>query len=189
MKVFYDCEFWEQGDQEPIRLISIGMVAEDGRELYLINGHAPVTAIAREHPWLRENAFPHLPINAYTTGGGAGYPEVWYADWVTDPARRADAAHLRTPHEITTEVDSFLRETPDLELWGWYSAYDHVVLCQIFGTMANLPPYVPYYTNDLRQHIGKDARVPAQKSEEEHHALADARWTMAAHVWFEQQRG
>ena len=35
MKIFYDTEFIENG--RTIELISIGMVAEDGRELYLVN--------------------------------------------------------------------------------------------------------------------------------------------------------
>lgn len=34
MRIYYDCEFLEDGNT--IDLISMGMVAEDGRELYAV---------------------------------------------------------------------------------------------------------------------------------------------------------
>ena len=35
MRFFYDCEFIEDGTT--IELVSLGMVAEDGRELYVVS--------------------------------------------------------------------------------------------------------------------------------------------------------
>lgn len=55
MKYFLDTEFLDDG--KTIELISIGIVAEDGRELYLENiefNWANATA------WLMENVYPHL---------------------------------------------------------------------------------------------------------------------------------
>ena len=43
-----------------------------------------------------------------------------------------------------------IKPTP-MELWAYYSAYDHVVLSWIFGLMIKLPSYFPMYTNDLEQ--------------------------------------
>lgn len=57
-----------------------------------------------------------------------------------------------------------------------HGAYDHVVLAQLWRTMANLPEHVPAWTNDLRQEAHRlgDPVLPAQPRDA-HHALADAR--------------
>lgn len=126
--VFYDTEFLEDG--KSIHLISIGMVSETGDELYLINRDAPWHRIM-QHEWLFQNVVPELAFSPFTT------------------------KHLRnysSPQDsITFKVGAFLQSIPDVKLWAWYGAYDHVVLCQIFGDMTNLPKGIPYWTNDLRQ--------------------------------------
>ena len=38
-----------------------------------------------------------------------------------------------------------------IELWAWVGAYDHVVLCQLWGPMTDLPPAIPRFTRELRQ--------------------------------------
>lgn len=174
MKVWYDAEFWERGNGEPIVPISIGLVREDGEELYLVNADAPIHGIANEHPWLRDNVLPHLPVEVRESRSG------WSAYWDDTHTAADDVVSLTTLRRV---VGDWLTSTPDLELWGWYSAYDHVVLAQLFGTMAEMPKGIPYYTNDVRQLVHRDARVPVQKGDE-HHALADARWTRDVHRWW-----
>ena len=41
--------------------------------------------------------------------------------------------------------------TKNVELYGYYSAYDHVALCWLFGKMIDLPKGFPMYTIDLKQ--------------------------------------
>lgn len=63
------------------------------------------------------------------------------------------------------------------EFWGYYSDYDWVVFCQIFGTMIDLPKNFPMYCNDLKQlckSVG-NPQLPKQISGE-HNALNDAKW-------------
>ncbi|HEX2810472.1 MAG TPA: hypothetical protein VHN80_30280 [Kineosporiaceae bacterium] len=159
MRIFYDTEFLEDG--RTIELISIGMVADDGRELYLVNRDAPWDRV-RDHPWLMANVVPLLPQPA----GGDPVALVNAADPVVQP-RRAIAAG----------VGEFVRATPDPELWAWYAAYDHVALCQLFGRMVDLPDGIPRWTNDLQQAIraaGSPVLPPAP--DDAHHALADARF-------------
>ena len=43
MRYFIDTEFMESGHLFPITLLSIGIVAEDGREFYAVNGEADQT--------------------------------------------------------------------------------------------------------------------------------------------------
>ena len=56
MRFFYDLEF---GDTErEITLVSIGVVAEDGREFYAVSSEFDPLAV---HPWVREHVLPQLP--------------------------------------------------------------------------------------------------------------------------------
>lgn len=57
MKYFLDTEFFEQGHQHPIQLISLGIVAEDGREFYMENSDVRLQTLS---PWLQTNVVPHL---------------------------------------------------------------------------------------------------------------------------------
>lgn len=57
MKYFYDTEFLDNGTT--VDLISIGIVAEDGREYYAVNLDMPTVKI-RDSEWLMENVMPQL---------------------------------------------------------------------------------------------------------------------------------
>jgi hypothetical protein len=175
MKIFYDTEFLEDG--KTIELISIGMVAEDGRELYLVNRDAPWRRI-RKHEWLMANVVPHLPQP--------------HGDWILQMPKRwlIDFANPLVEHrqEIADAVRQFIQSTPNVELWAWYGAYDHVALAQLWGPMIDLPPGVPMWTNDLKQEVERrgNPSLPKQESAE-HDALADARWVRDAYAWLSEQ--
>lgn len=164
MKYFYDCEFLEDG--RTIVLISIGIVAEDGREYYAVNRDMPVRRI-RKHQWLMDNVVPHLPQP--------------HGDWILHMPKRwifnyYDPA-VKPRQQIAVDVRDFLLAGDGQpELWAWYGAYDHVALCQLWGRMIDLPKGIPMWTNDLRQecHRLSNPQVPEQ-NDGEHNALADAR--------------
>ena len=63
-----------------------------------------------------------------------------------------------------------------IELWAWVGAYDHVVLCQLWGPMADLPPAMPRFTRELRQ-FWEDCGSPRMppRPRDAHDALVDAR--------------
>lgn len=170
MKIFYDTEFLENGST--IELISIAMVAEDGRELYLVNYDAPLPAIA-QHPWLSQHVVPTLPVAR--TSDGVLIWNTLHPDWPQVQQRRS----------IASQVEDFVVEnTPEPELWAWYGAYDHVVTCQLFGRMIDLPTGFPMWTNDLKQEVTRLGNPPLPKQQEgEHNALADARWVRDSYAW------
>jgi hypothetical protein len=163
MRIYYDLEFVERGPDIPIQLVSIGMVTDDGAYLYLVNEEC-LSAVAR-HPWLSINVWPHLPASS---------PGEGILQWDTEhPEYRA----VMSLDRLTNQVREFVTTTPDPELWAWYGAYDHVVLCQLFGSMAELPAGFPMYTNELVQEwqrLGQPL-LPAE-SDRAHHAMADAVW-------------
>lgn len=173
--IWYDTEFLENGTT--IELISIGMVAEDGSEYYAVNADLPADAICK-HKWLVENVWPHLPLRGFKrtlqyTGQGASKHEMR-----VESAGVLDTTStlVRPRWVIRNEVREFLAGFTDLELWADYGAYDHVALCQLFGTMMDLPSGVPMWTNDIRHEWARlgQPELPEQ-AEAEHDALADAR--------------
>ncbi|GAA2774156.1 3'-5' exoribonuclease domain-containing protein [Saccharopolyspora taberi] len=165
MRHFYDTEFIEDG--RTIDLISIGIVADDGREYYAVNHDAPWRRI-KKHAWLMANVVPHLP-----QGHGDRrfhVPARWPLDFA-DPL-------VKSRKQIADEVRDFLLHDGEAELWADYAAYDHVVLCQLWGTMMDLPPGVPMHTMDVQQEAVRlgVTEFPEQQGVE-HNALADARRT------------
>lgn len=174
MKIFYDTEFLEAGAGYPLHLISIGMIREDGAELYCINAEFNPDALLI-HPWHVENTVPLLPIREIPTATRAvGRQLVWDKE---DPIYED---HAWTRDGIRDKVRAFVGDNP--ELWAWYGAYDHVAFAQLWGTMSQMPRDIPFYTNDLRQwHVQLGEPELPPKCAHQHHALADARWN--AKVW------
>lgn len=181
-RYFYDCEFHEDGTI--IDLISIGIVADDGREYQAVNRDADWGRIKR-HPWLMANVVPYLPPVAQ------GYA---FDGRVTGRTPTDFYGHslVKSASEIAEGVEAFIGATgadrADHELWGYYPAYDHVVLCQLWGTMMALPGCVPMRTRDIMdladtpelRGVDLSSVVPQQN---EHHALADARWNRDVYNW------
>lgn len=174
MKIFYDCEFIEDG--RTVDLISIGMVAEDGRELYAVNRDMPIKRIAK-HDWLRKNVVPSLPR---IHGDRRHYVSVRRNPLALDFEHPDMLSKVR----IAAKVERFIQATPDVELWAWYGAYDHVCLAQLWGRMIDLPEGVPMWTNDLKQEAVRLGNPPMpEQAEGVHNALADARHNRLMHEY------
>ncbi|GAB3081297.1 polyadenylate-specific 3'-exoribonuclease AS [Corynebacterium aquatimens] len=146
MRYFYDTEFIEDGST--IELVSIGIVAEDGREYYAVSSEFDP---ARANHWVRENVLNKLP--------GPSSP-VW----------KSRARIRQEIFEFLTTQDAYP------ELWAWVGAYDHVVLAQLWGDMAGLPREIPRFTRELKQYwemCGRPKLPPVPDGN--HDALVDAR--------------
>ncbi|HEY5834996.1 3'-5' exoribonuclease domain-containing protein [Streptomyces sp.] len=175
----YDLEFLEDG--HTIELISIGMVADDGREYYAVNSEMPVDRILANH-WLKANVWPHLPLRGYKP-----WPQI-NALQVSDGVLDLSDSRVKPRFVIANEVRDFIQATDAVtpKLWADYGAYDHVALCQLWGTMARLPLGVPMWTHDLQQEIerlGIDYSELPQQMEGAHDALADARHNRTVRLW------
>ncbi len=179
MRYYYDCEFIEDG--HTIDLISIGMVAEDGREYYAVASDAPWDRI-KEHDWLVRNVLPSLPLTGKTSLDSylKNHPNSFPRPGLTFVDPDLTDSRVKPRQVIANEVRDFILATPEPSLWAWYGAYDHVVLCQLWGCMIDLPEGVPMWTNDLKQEAERlgNPRVPEQAAGE-HNALADARHNRA----------
>ncbi len=150
MKFFLDTEFIERGSEFPLILLSIGIVAEDGREFYAENIMADH---ATASDWVKQNVIVHLGKPGTLAGTpkfiaamilkfiGDEKPEFWgyYADydWV------AVAQMFGTMMDLPKGWPMYCR---DIKQW-----------CDEMGNPA-LP----------------------EQGKGEHNALADARWNKVA---------
>lgn len=207
MKYFIDFEFIE-GFRKPlfgkkhhfIDMISIGIYREDGESYHCLSSEYRYKDAS---DWVKENVI--LPI---------------YKDGVHGDARNhwsAETFHKyfgKTNEEIKFEVLEFFgcwhdvhfwRAPEGIEVYGYYSDYDWVLLCSLFGRMIDLPKGFPMYCIDLKQtldekltnlsnsdfftkfHIKKEMTLKEKlveikkhtqypKQENEHNAAADAAW-------------
>lgn len=156
MRYYLDTEFIERGHEHPIELISIGLVAQDGREYYAVAADGWATDHASD--WVKLNVIPHL---------GAGTPV----------ARAEIAAQIRLFVNGPGVGDV---EKP--EFYGYYADYDWVLFAQLFGRMIDLPKGWPMFCRDviqMRHDLGKP-EMPKQVGTE-HNALADARHIKTMH--------
>ncbi|GHA28856.1 3'-5' exoribonuclease [Streptomyces tauricus] len=174
MKIYYDTEFIDDGTT--IDLVSIGMVREDGAELYAVSAEFDVFKL-QANPWLVDNVWSSLPT--YKHPGtlrchcGPGHLDL-------------NSPHVRTRAQIARMVEDFILgpdhhttgELPYVELWAYYAAYDHVALAQLWGPMMNLPEGIPMQTDDLvtlAKLAGLSPKDLPKQAEGQHNALADAR--------------
>jgi hypothetical protein len=159
MRYWFDTEFIEDG--KTIDLLSIGIVSEDGRSYYATSGDAD---LSKASPWVQENVLPHL--NTFSERGSYSLN-----------ASRSDIAR-----EILDFVwDGIAKDGEKPEFWAYYADYDWVALCQLYGTMMDLPKGWPMFCRDVKQLADSlgDPPLPEQTGTE-HHALADALWTKKA---------
>lgn len=274
MKYFLDTEFLEGPQKEKfpislfrkqtpntIDLISIGIVAEDGREYYAIskdfnlseawnrydlkeekgnyvwaNGVVDGEAvwepneegkftISKKVYWIRENVLE--PIYNELLQKRTIYEKTHH--WgLSEPFSYGSMKYLlkcfgKSKKQIAEEIVKFCiqytKEKPFLvtkeygelseikkdcpEFYAYYSDYDWVVFCWLFGRMIDLPNGFPMFCRDLKQmlveipvkfktYIGTyegnymagmdpyyekwEQHIDYPKQENEHNALADARW-------------
>lgn len=182
-KYFYDTEFIENGST--IDLISIGIVADDGREYYAVNHDMPIDRISK-NACLVKNVVPSLPLYRPKIGlEDLGKALVGALSFKLDQS----SSYVKPGWVITNEVREFLLAgAANPELWAYYSAYDHVVLAQLFGPMVELPEGIPMYTNDIMQEAARQGRAGQLPKQENslHNALQDARHVKSMHDWLQE---
>jgi len=130
MKYFLDTEFVEDG--ETIMPISLALVREDGRELYIEFKHDEDKA--RAHDFVRENVLPHLRGQEQYT---------------REEAQRVIKSFMgldRPPMGIPRRNSG-----KGIEVWAYFADYDWVLFCQVFGPMVDLPEGCPMFCMDLMQ--------------------------------------
>lgn len=213
MKFFLDTEFiegihkpWFGRERHFIDLISIGIVAENGKSYYAICSEYDYSKASQ---WVKNNVI--IPLYTDTVHGDARNTYHFY-DF-----------HLffgKKKKQIVEEIKEFVyanvnvqwmwnainQKVPEkvfdpIDFYAYFADYDWVALCGLFGTMMDLPMGFPMYCRDLKQMLDDvamnsdkvDEAVEENasfrtrleylknhplypKQENEHNALDDAKW-------------
>ncbi len=159
MNYFFDTEFLETAGQGKARvqLISIGIVAEDGRELYLENS---------EFDWEQE------------------MPDQWLKENVQVHLQGTDHECFMTPDKMADKIKEFVGADDDVIWWAYVASYDFVGLTSLFGRLIDRPKGWPIWCRDLKQLIAdkgvNKADLPIQEGVA-HNAVEDAKWNLAVY--------
>lgn len=161
MKYYFDTEFIEK--PQKIDLISIGIVSEDGRELYLVNSECRTI---EADDWVRKNVL-YTMFEYIGDGLECGF--------------NCDCENVLTKKEIANEILKFIGYDSKPEFWAYYADYDWVVFCWLWGRMIDKPEHFPFYCKDLQQEIdalnlNKEKIIKLFPQENIHNSLDDARW-------------
>lgn len=157
MKYYLDTEFIERPGV--LKLISIGLVDENGREYYAESSEFSDDEC---NDWVRANVLPKLGRRERRLCTEAIAFEVRHFVNAGSPLSSQDGSAAP-------------------EFWGYYADYDWVLFCWLFGAMVDLPSGWPMFCRDLKQ-LMEHWQLPKSVPETgEHHALADARWVREQH--------
>jgi hypothetical protein len=132
-----------------IELISIGIVSSDRRTYYAQDATYDLSSASQ---WLRENVIPHLDKQAW-----------------------------KSREQIQRDLINFMdvEKYGKPEFVGWCAGYDWVVLCQLFGTMMDLPTGWSHYIKDIQYLLDElsisDDELPMPEEGNVHNALDDAK--------------
>lgn len=156
MKYFLDTEFIE-GFHKPlfgkkrhfIDLISIGIMCEDGRQYYAISNEFNVGDAS---DWVKQNVI--LPIQMENV------PDYIRIRTHTKKLLRFNIENSKSNKQIAKEIIEFVMHPA--EFYGYYSDYDWVLFCSLFGRMIDLPKGFPMYCIDLKQMLDERAAAITQ---------------------------
>jgi len=164
MNYFIDTEFIEDGII--LDLLSIGIISEDGKEMYLLNSGA---RIMRADSWVKNNVLKYLPGITITDKGDIQcdekYPNPMFG-WVSI-------------HGIMLQIIELVNGDNKPVFWADYGAYDWVAFARCFGRLIDLPKEFPMYVKDFQMllDICGNPNLPQlrNKNNIEHKAIDDAR--------------
>lgn len=236
MKYFLDTEFLEGtqkklfGETKPtIDLISIGIVAEDGREYYAISKDFNIkeawnrcekrdrqpTGIEFVY-WIRDNVLKpiynelasfHINYTNYGVHPHFGHvcADSRFLTFTYKNLKWLINKYGKTNKQISEEIKDFVYSKEDvlynhedcktnhigevrsnIQFYGYYSDYDWVVFCWLFGRMVDLPKGFPMVAFDIQQQIeeynvDKEQLLKEVPQENIHNSLEDARWNYKAY--------
>ena len=154
MNLFFDTEF--TGLRKYTTLISLGIVAEDGRKFY-----AEFTDYDREQcdDWIKENVIDNLRLD------GMG-------DGVSDTGENPSCILVRGNKDyVKKELSEWLSHFRTVQFVSDVCHYDFVLLIDLFGSVFDLPlninPACHDINQDIARHYGISEAAAFDKSREE----------------------
>jgi hypothetical protein len=112
-----------------------------------------------------------------------GRASAWVQENVLPSLQGGEAVRPRSA--IAQEIVDFVGPSP--EFWAWYADYDWVALCQLYGTMMDLPDGWPMYCRDYKQ-VADERGTDVSQPDSVHNALGDAQWLADEMLYFDDEQ-
>ncbi len=180
MNYYMDCEFiegfhkpWFGKRRHHIDLISIGIVADDGREYFAISNEYDYKDA---NAWVRENVIMpfytscvhgdnrnHISEKNFHKAYGKSNGQIATEILQFINPHIASSSNFGIPLDTVKDpeykqkhnINQFFYAQPDF--YGYFADYDWVLFCSLFGTMMDLPKGFPMYMRDLKQMLDAGA--------------------------------
>ena len=146
MKIFFDTEF--TGLHQHTTLISIGLIAEDGRKFYAEFNDYDKSQVDE---WMQENVINNLKFKEPNIGEDEYFVASRHtSNPIGEDMFKGFSVELRgNKIDIKNELERWLFQFNDIEIWSDCLAYDWVLFCQIFGHAFYVPTNIYYIPFDI----------------------------------------
>lgn len=127
-KIFFDTEF--TGLHQNTTLISIGLISECGKMFY-----AEFTDFDKSQvdDWIQENVVDALILPKY----------------FSVMQQQGIVCHLGNAEYVREQIEIFLSQFDEIEMWSDCLAYDWMLFCQLWGHAFGIPKNIYYIPFDL----------------------------------------
>ena len=181
MKIFFDTEF--TGLHQGTTLISIGMIAEDGRELYCELNDYDKTQI---DDWLKSNVIDNLLYSEPKDGEDEYFVATRTENNpIGNDLYKSYSVKMRgSTDDLKKELERWLSQFDSVEIWSDCLSYDWVLFNQIWGHAFNIPKAIYYIPFDLctlfkvkgiDPDVSREEYVGMTEGSQKHNALWDAK--------------
>lgn len=145
-KIFFDTEF--TGLHKNTTLISIGLVAEDGKTFYAEFNDYDQTQVDE---WIQENVIDNLQFHEPPKGEMehwimTRHPDNPLGTNIEEGCNLEMRGHKKV---IAKDLKAWLCQFDRVELWSDCLSYDWVLFCDLFDGAMNIPENVYYIPFDL----------------------------------------
>lgn len=131
MKIFFDTEF--TGLHQNTTLISIGLVAEDGRTFYAEFTDYDKTQV---DDWIQENVIKNLLFDNKICKDRKHLDNI-------------DVWVVGNTNVVKNDLENWLSQFDKIEMWSDCLSYDWVLFNQLWGHAFNIPGNIYYIPFDL----------------------------------------
>lgn len=165
---FIDTEFNEDG--RVLELLSLAMVDENGKEIYIKNSSANFNLC---NDWVKLNVLPNIE--------GVEVVKHDKKLWISYLKCFGKAKNNWHPIcKFGSLITDFVGCDSNPRFWADWGAYDWVAFCRCFGQMCDLPKHFPMFVRDFQMLLelasGSGSKIKLKNNySESHNALDDAR--------------
>lgn len=170
MNIYFDTEF--TGLHQKTTLISIGLISDCGKTFY-----AELTDYDKEQvdEWIKNNVISNLYLKEYFEKLKNGQTKYKIKD---------DTLSLCSISELRNDLNLWLSQFENVEMWSDCLSYDWVLFNEIFGHAFNIPKNIYYISFDIctlfkskniDPDISREEFSDMKDNSQKHNALWDAK--------------